>query len=93
MKNKSYYVYIFSAIIGFLAFAFSIKYAEFEPLLIIVGIGSATGMTYCVTKLVNFHIRNEDIPILAKASFGTSMSSKPEQLSTEEWISFFEIVI
>lgn len=55
MKYKSYYIYIFGAIIGFLAFAFGMKYAEFEPILIIVGIGGTTGMAYCVTKLVNFN--------------------------------------
>ena len=41
----------------------------------------------------HLNIDPEDIPILANASFGTRMSSNPEQLFTEEWISFFETVM
>ncbi|PKM60826.1 MAG: alcohol dehydrogenase [Firmicutes bacterium HGW-Firmicutes-4] len=41
----------------------------------------------------HLNIDPEDIPTLAKASFGTSMSSNPKQLSIEEWISFFETVM
>lgn len=55
MKDKSYYLYILGTIIGFIAFAFSMKYGESQPILIIVGIGGMTGMAYCVTKSVNFH--------------------------------------
>ncbi|MGH4121180.1 hypothetical protein [Clostridium sp.] len=55
MKDKSLYIYILGTVIGFLAFAFSMKYVEFEPILIIVGIGGMIGMSYCVTKLVNLH--------------------------------------
>lgn len=35
----------------------------------------------------------KDIPDLAKASFGTSMSSNPKALSLEEWIEFFKTVM
>ena len=55
MKDKSYYIIFSGAIIGFLAFAFSMKYVEIEPILTIVGIGGMAGMAYCVTKLVKFH--------------------------------------
>jgi hypothetical protein len=55
MKDKEYYMYILGAIIGFLAFAFSIKYVESEPILIIIGMGGMTVMAHCVTKSVNFH--------------------------------------
>jgi uncharacterized membrane protein YccC len=55
MKDKSYIKYILGAIIGFSAFAFSMKYVESQPILTIMGIGGMTGMSYCVTKLVNFH--------------------------------------
>lgn len=54
MKNKSYILYILGAIIGFLAFAFSMKYAESESVLIIVGIVGIAGMMYCVIKLSDF---------------------------------------
>lgn len=55
IKNKSYIIYILCAIIGFLAFAISMNYAESEPILILVGIGGMVGMTYCVTKLVSLY--------------------------------------
>jgi hypothetical protein len=43
MKDKSYIIYILGAIIGYIAFAFSMKYVESEPILIIVGIGGRWG--------------------------------------------------
>jgi len=55
IKDRSYIIYILGTIIGFLAFAFSMKYGGFQPILIVVGIGGMTGMVYCVTKSVNFH--------------------------------------
>ena len=55
MKDKSYIIYILGAIVGFLAFAFSMKYGESEPILIIVGIGGMVGMAYCVTKSVDIN--------------------------------------
>lgn len=55
MKDKSCIIYILGAIIGFLAFAFSMKYGEAEPILIIVGMVGMAGMAYCVIKAVNFH--------------------------------------
>lgn len=55
MKDKSNIIYILGTIIGFSAFAFSIKYAETEPILIIFGISGMTVMAHCITKLVNVH--------------------------------------
>jgi hypothetical protein len=58
MKNESYIIYVLGTIIGFLAFAFSMNYVDSNPIFIIVGIGGMTGMSHCVTKLVNFHSRS-----------------------------------
>ena len=56
MKNKSYIIYILGTIIGFLGFAFSMNYAESNSILIIIGIVSMSGMSYCLTKLFNSYL-------------------------------------
>lgn len=59
MKDKSYIIYILCAIIGFLAFEFSIYFGESKPILIIVGIAGNTAMAYCIYKIImNFNKHN-----------------------------------
>ncbi|MGL4606576.1 MAG: iron-containing alcohol dehydrogenase [Eubacteriaceae bacterium] len=41
----------------------------------------------------HLNIESDALPPLVKASFGTSMTSNPKQLSAEEWLSFFETVM
>lgn len=41
----------------------------------------------------HLNIPKEEIPALAKASFGTSMSSNPVQLTQEQWEEFFKTIM
>lgn len=61
MKNKSYIIYILGAIIGFLAFAFSMNYAgESKQILILLGIAGMSGMGYCIKKLFNSYLTQQE---------------------------------
>ncbi len=41
----------------------------------------------------HLNIPKEEIPALAKASFGTSMSSNPVQLTQEQWEEYFTTIM
>lgn len=53
MIYKSYILYILGAIIGFLAFAFSMTFVDSASILILVGIVGLSGMMYFISKIVN----------------------------------------
>ena len=59
MKIKSYIIYILGAIIGFLAFAFSMNYAESKSIFIIIGMAGMLGMMYCIAKIFNFYLTKQ----------------------------------
>jgi len=60
MKIKSYMIYILGALIGFLAFAFSMNYVKSNSILIIVGMVSMSGMMYCTSKLFNSYLMKQE---------------------------------
>ena len=55
MKDKSCIIYILGAIIGFLAFTFSMIFVESASILAVVGMFGMWGMMYCLYKFFSKH--------------------------------------
>ena len=55
MRDESYILYIFGAIIGFLTFAISMNFVNSEStIFILIGTAGMVGMAYCVSKIAKF---------------------------------------